>query len=140
MVANVVVFVRNPDTNSMLLLRRDRPDDEQNRYNGVSAGLALGETPLEGAMRALRDKIGLTPDASQLRLRAIIKFGDNTLFAYYLAYNTYAASYRGYNYIHCPFGTDWGREPLVGYCSWLIPLVLSGVPLARVTLGDEELN
>jgi ADP-ribose pyrophosphatase YjhB (NUDIX family) len=138
--SNVLVFVVNEDKRHMLLVQRKQPDNEAGKYNGVSAAVAQGEDEKQAAVRALQDKIGLSINPADLKLRAVV---NSNLYVYYLETNAYAVSYRGHHFaLFDLYQTNWSRESWVGYNKWLIPLVLNteNVAYVRTTEVVESRN
>lgn len=58
--------VNNFSQNTVLLVLKDKPEFQKGRFNLVGGKIEAGETPLEAAIRELKEESGLNPLSKEL--------------------------------------------------------------------------
>jgi 8-oxo-dGTP diphosphatase len=73
----VLIYARDERGRVLMIHRNGRPGDfHSGKWNGLGGKLEPGESPLEAAVRELREESGLTPRAAEFRALGTLTFPD----------------------------------------------------------------
>jgi len=141
----VVGFLFSPKLDSVVLIKKNKPDWQRNKLNGVGGSVECGETPYEAMVREFREEAGYQfTDWEQFLAMEVTEpvtldlvvlfFFRGTLKSNSDAFKIYSATDEHVAWYDYPLILD--KDKLIPNLRWLIPLALSG-ETGKITMNKN---
>jgi 8-oxo-dGTP diphosphatase len=125
----VAGFVFSDNGHNVVLIRKNKPDWQRGKRNGVGGKIEPGETPSQAMEREYNEEAGVLVDKMNWTLFCSIKFlsnGDTVHFFKLFSTDVFRASRAQTDESLELEWTDDLRDDVLPNLKWLIPLALSG--------------
>lgn len=120
----VLGFLFNPDLNSVVLIRKAKPQWQAGKFNGVGGKIEEGETPEQAMRREFLEETGLDIGTWEYKGDMVSEGWDVAVYAGWSYQQPHARTTTVEEVIILPLWALATAQDVIGNLRWLIPLVL----------------
>jgi 8-oxo-dGTP diphosphatase len=136
----VVGFMFSANKGHVVLIRKNRPDWQKGKLNGVGGKIELGEFPIKAMIREFQEETGVDTNILDWRLFATMEGPESKIYLYTGTSEPYCKGAQTVTDEHIDYypSSDFDIYNCVPNLKWLIPMAKYENPLfAEVTFEKE---